>query len=65
MRKMITEYELEADRLKEYSKLLARRIEESWDDIDLVNRLRKRKALADIERYEILCDINSMREYVS
>lgn len=64
MREMIEQYIREASALEAHSERLKELISKERD-VDVKKELLLRKATVDIERYEILDDIRSMRGYLS
>lgn len=63
MQDMLKRYLKEADMLLERSGALGEELARETD-VDKSNLLAARKRLLDIERYEILLDIRSIREYL-
>ncbi|HIS24108.1 MAG TPA: hypothetical protein IAD01_01735 [Candidatus Faeciplasma gallinarum] len=63
MQDMLKRYLKEADMLLERSRALGEELARETD-VDKSNLLAARKRLLDIERYEILLDIRSIREYL-
>ena len=63
MQDMLKRYLIEADMLLERSRALGEELARETD-VDKSNLLAARKRLLDIERYEILLDIRSIREYL-
>ena len=63
MQDMLKRYLKEADMLLERSRALGEELARE-KDVDKSNLLAARKRLLDIERYEILLDIRSIREYL-
>ena len=63
MQDMLKGYLKEADMLLERSRALGEELARETD-VDKSNLLAARKRLLDIERYEILLDIRSIREYL-
>ena len=63
MQDMLKSYLKEADMLLERSRALGEELARETD-VDKSNLLAARKRLLDIERYEILLDIRSIREYL-
>lgn len=63
MQDMLKRYLKEADMLLERSRALGEEPARETD-VDKSNLLAARKRLLDIERYEILLDIRSIREYL-
>ena len=61
MQDMLKRYLKEADMLLERSRALGEELARETD-VDKSNLLAARKRLLDIERYEILLDIRSIRE---
>ena len=63
MQNLLKRYLKEADMLLERSRALGEELARETD-VDKSNLLAARKRLLDIERYEILLDIRSIREYL-
>lgn len=63
MQDMLKRYLKEADMLLERSRALGEELARETN-VDKSNLLAARKRLLDIERYEILLDIRSIREYL-
>ena len=63
MQDMLKRYLKEADMLLERSRALGEELARETD-VAKSNLLAARKRLLDIERYEILLDIRSIREYL-
>lgn len=63
MQDMLKRYLKEANMLLERSRALGEELAHETD-VDKSNLLAARKRLLDIERYEILLDIRSIREYL-
>lgn len=63
MQDMLKRYLKEADMLLERSRALGEELARETD-VDKSNLLAARKRLLDIERYEILLNIRSIREYL-
>ena len=63
MQDMLKRYLKEADMINERSRALGEELARETD-VDKSNLLAARKRLLDIERYEILLDIRSIREYL-
>ena len=63
MQDMLKRYLKEADMLLERSRALGEELARETD-VDKSNLLAASKRLLDIERYEILLDIRSIREYL-
>ena len=63
MQDMLKRYLKEADMLLERSRAHGEELARETD-VDKSNLLAARKRLLDIERYEILLDIRSIREYL-
>lgn len=60
---MIKNYTAEADRLFEYRRKLIEEIKRERD-VDRLHNLEERKALIEVERYEILDDLKAILSYV-
>lgn len=60
LKDLINQYKFEADRLACHAAALRKELD-GQEDMDIINRLKKRIRLLETERYEILRDISDMQ----